>query len=66
VFFWHVSYCYFEWRGWRSGDFLPGKVMVAGGDLPWDPVPITVTCDGKIRFTANAEVSSATGWHRIE
>ncbi len=39
----------------RSGDFLLGKVMVAGGDLPWDPVPITVTCDGKIRFTANAD-----------
>ena len=39
----------------RSGDFLLGKVMVAGGELPWDPVPITVTCDGKIRFTANAD-----------
>jgi tetratricopeptide (TPR) repeat protein len=39
----------------RSGDYLLGKVMVAGGSLPWDPVPITVTCGGKIRYTANAD-----------
>jgi tetratricopeptide (TPR) repeat protein len=39
----------------RSGDFLLGKVMIAGGELPWDSVPIMVTCDGKIRYTANAD-----------
>jgi tetratricopeptide (TPR) repeat protein len=39
----------------RTGDFLLGKVTVVGGDLPWDPVPINVTCDGKIRYTANTD-----------
>jgi tetratricopeptide (TPR) repeat protein len=39
----------------RSGDFLLGKVLIAGGTLPWDPVPITVTCNGKISYTANAD-----------
>jgi len=38
----------------KTGDFLLGKVTVAGGGLPWDPVPVTVTCDGKISYTTNA------------
>jgi tetratricopeptide (TPR) repeat protein len=39
----------------RSGDYLVGKVVVTGDSLPWDPIPITVTCDGKIRSTAEAD-----------
>jgi tetratricopeptide (TPR) repeat protein len=39
----------------HSGDYLIGNVVVVGGVLPWDPVPITVTCDGKIRSTADAD-----------
>jgi tetratricopeptide (TPR) repeat protein len=39
----------------RPGDYLGGTVTVAGGALPWDPVPITVTCDGKIRYTSTAD-----------
>lgn len=42
----------------RSGDYLLGKVVFAGlpaGSLPWDPVPVHVTCDGKLRFTADAD-----------
>jgi tetratricopeptide (TPR) repeat protein len=27
-----------------------GKVAVAGGQLPWDPIPVVVKCDGKTRF----------------
>jgi tetratricopeptide (TPR) repeat protein len=27
-----------------------GKVAVAGGKLPWDPVPVVVLCDGKTRY----------------
>ncbi|HEX3819852.1 MAG TPA: hypothetical protein VHW45_05955 [Candidatus Sulfotelmatobacter sp.] len=42
-------------RQGRSGDFLLGKVMIAGGSLPWDPVPVTVTCGGKISYTTNAD-----------
>lgn len=39
----------------RSGDSLVGNVTVAGGSIPWDPIPITVTCDGKISYTTNAD-----------
>jgi len=39
----------------RSGDKLTGTVAVAGGTLPWEPVLVTVTCDGKARFTTNAD-----------
>lgn len=40
----------------RSGDYLLGRVIVVGKEtLLWDPVPITVTCDGKIRYTASAD-----------
>jgi len=27
-------------------------VLLEGGSLPWDPILVTVTCDGKIRYTA--------------
>jgi Tfp pilus assembly protein PilF len=39
----------------HSGDYLVGNVVVVGGELPWDPIPITVTCDGKISSTADAD-----------
>jgi hypothetical protein len=31
-----------------------GNVILTGGDLAWEPVTITVSCNGKIRYTANA------------
>jgi tetratricopeptide (TPR) repeat protein len=39
----------------RSGDYLVGNVSVAGGALPWDPIPLTVTCNGKPRFTSTTD-----------
>ena len=27
-----------------------GKVTMASGRLPWDPIPVVVTCDGKTRY----------------
>jgi tetratricopeptide (TPR) repeat protein len=27
-----------------------GKVVVAGGQLPWDPIPVVVNCDGKVKY----------------
>ncbi|MGO9340382.1 MAG: tetratricopeptide repeat protein [Terracidiphilus sp.] len=27
-----------------------GRVVMAGGKLPWDPIPVAVICDGKTRF----------------
>lgn len=34
----------------RKGDYLTGSVALEGGGLPWDPIPVTVTCDGQIRY----------------
>src|SRR5271168_939869 len=34
----------------KPGDYLLGKVTVSGGDLPWDPIPVTVTCSGKAAY----------------
>ena len=35
----------------RAGDNLFGSVALAGGGLPWDPIPVSVLCDGHTRFT---------------
>jgi tetratricopeptide (TPR) repeat protein len=35
----------------RSGNYLGGKVAVQGGTLPWEPIAVTVLCDGKPRYT---------------
>jgi tetratricopeptide (TPR) repeat protein len=32
-----------------------GKVVVDGGKLPWDPVPVVVNCDGKTRYNTVAD-----------
>ena len=37
--------------GGRAGDLLRGSVTLAGGGLPWDPIPVTVKCNGQIRYT---------------
>jgi tetratricopeptide (TPR) repeat protein len=39
----------------KAGDYLLGKVAIPGGNLPWDSVPVTVTCDGKTKYTANTD-----------
>jgi tetratricopeptide (TPR) repeat protein len=39
----------------KAGDYLLGKVAVSGGNIPWDPVPVTVICDGKTKYTADAD-----------
>ncbi|MGD0832387.1 MAG: tetratricopeptide repeat protein [Terracidiphilus sp.] len=32
-----------------GGMHFVGKVVVAGSKLPWDPIPVTIVCDGKVR-----------------
>src|SRR5271170_104528 len=39
-------------RQGRTGDYLLGKVTVTGGALPWDAIPVNVTCSGKTAYTA--------------
>ena len=42
-------------REGRAGDYLIGNVTLAEGALPWDPIPVTVLCDGKARYTTNTD-----------
>lgn len=39
----------------RPGDFLQGKVAVQGGDVPWEPITVNVTCDGTPRYTTRTD-----------
>jgi hypothetical protein len=39
----------------RGGISFMGKVVVDGGSLPWDPILVTVTCDGKARYNTQAD-----------
>jgi tetratricopeptide (TPR) repeat protein len=42
----------------RAGDELIGNVEITGvpgGALPWDPVRISVTCEGKTSYTTNTD-----------
>jgi len=39
----------------RAGDYLAGEVALKGGALPWDAIPVTVSCDGKIRYTTSTD-----------
>jgi tetratricopeptide (TPR) repeat protein len=39
----------------RGGISFQGKVVVNGGSLPWDPILVTVTCDGKARYNTQAD-----------
>lgn len=38
-----------------SGAYLLGNVTIPGGALPWDPIMVTVTCDGKTSYTTSTD-----------
>jgi len=44
----------------RSGDYLIGKVTVKDAAkealLVWDPIPVSVSCDGQVKYTTTADV----------
>jgi tetratricopeptide (TPR) repeat protein len=42
-------------RQGKTGDYLLGKVTVAGGALPWDAIPVNVLCNGKTSYTAGTD-----------
>lgn len=39
----------------RKGDYLLGSVKLENAALPWDSIPVTVTCDEKVRFTTSTD-----------
>lgn len=39
----------------RKGDYLGGSVKLENAALPWDSIPVTVTCDEKVRFTTSTD-----------
>lgn len=43
----------------RSGDYLTGKVNVKDAAkepvLVWDPIPVSVSCDGQVKYTTTAD-----------
>ena len=44
-------------RSERPGGYLSGNVKVERGPVPWDPIPVSVICDGKVRYTTNTDAS---------
>ncbi len=39
----------------RAGGALLGKLTVEGEPLPWEPLLVTLTCDGKVAFTTQSD-----------
>jgi tetratricopeptide (TPR) repeat protein len=39
----------------RPGEYFGGKVTVAGGMLPWDPIDVTVNCNGADKYTVDTD-----------
>jgi Tfp pilus assembly protein PilF len=37
------------------GEYLTGKVKLNHAPLPWEPIPVSVTCEGKVRYTTNTD-----------
>jgi Tfp pilus assembly protein PilF len=35
--------------------YFRGKVIIEGGPLPWDPIPVVVTCNGTTRFNTQTD-----------
>ncbi len=49
-------------RGWedafnkgRTGDQLRGQVTLVAATLPWEPIPVVVTCGGKASFATKTD-----------
>jgi len=45
----------------RAGGALLGKLAVEGEPLPWEPLLVTVTCDGKVVYTTQSDAKGNFG-----
>src|SRR5271170_49571 len=43
----------------HGGVYFIGKVAVNGGVLPWDPIPVLVTCNGTPRYNTQTDSKGA-------
>ena len=43
----------------RGSLYFEGKVAIAGGNLPWDPIPVIVTCNGVVRYDTHTDSKGA-------
>ncbi|HZC66706.1 MAG TPA: hypothetical protein VE545_09050 [Candidatus Dormibacteraeota bacterium] len=43
----------------RPGDYFTGKVALASGALPWDPIVVTMVCNGTNRLTTATDAKGA-------
>jgi tetratricopeptide (TPR) repeat protein len=43
----------------RPGDYFTGKVALASGALPWDPITVTMACNGADRLTTATDAKGA-------
>src|ERR1041384_3147381 len=45
----------------RAGGALLGKLAGEGGSLPWEPLLVTVTCQGKVEYTTQTDARGNFG-----
>ena len=45
----------------RAGGALLGKLAVEGEPLPWEPLLVNVTCDGKVAYTTQSDAKGNFG-----
>ena len=45
----------------RAGGALLGKLAVEGEPLPWEPLLVTVTCDGNVVYTTQSDAKGSFG-----
>jgi tetratricopeptide (TPR) repeat protein len=43
----------------RGSLYFEGKVAMASGNLPWDPIPVIVTCNGVVRYDTHTDSKGA-------
>jgi Tfp pilus assembly protein PilF len=45
----------------RAGGALYGKLTIEGETLPWEPLLVTVSCDGKVEYTTQTDAKGNFG-----
>jgi len=43
----------------HGGMYFAGKVAVADGSLPWDPIPVIVDCNGVVKYDTQTDAKGS-------